>query len=297
MDLVDRDRAWRGSLRRGSPSSLVAPVELAGPVGDRGGLRRLLGREGDGIGLQRHQRAVGPADLELVARAGLEARHEQLPDAAILPEPHRVAPAVPVVEVADHADLAGVRRPDGEAEAVDAVELARLGAEHPVDEVGADLAQGGDVVLLDRASRSRRGRSGGAWFRPRTRPRSRRAAGPRPRPGRRRTRPGGASRTARCGRPITRAAERASGSTARTSQAPGRPGGDRAPRRGRRGGRPSARRSRPGGRSAAAAVPPAGPGTSACDAAPASGSARLAKVSSIAVIQLLRARVRPCPEW
>ena len=43
--------------------------------------------------------------------------------------PHRVAPAVPVVEVADHRDARGVRRPDGEMHARDAGMLDRMRAQ------------------------------------------------------------------------------------------------------------------------------------------------------------------------
>ena len=56
----------------------------------------------------------GAADLELVARAGLDARDEELPDARAAERAHRVDAPVPAVEVADDGDRAGVRRPDRE---------------------------------------------------------------------------------------------------------------------------------------------------------------------------------------
>src|SRR3546814_13449524 len=79
---------------------------------DLGG--RLLLQEGDGIGLQRQQPAVGSDDLVLVEGAPLQAGNEQLPDADLVTLAHDVAAAVPAVDVAHHADALRVGRPDGE---------------------------------------------------------------------------------------------------------------------------------------------------------------------------------------
>ena len=57
-----------------------------------------------------------------------------------MPPPHRHAPAVPVVEIADHADPARVRRPDREGDPLDAFMHDRMRAE---------LAIAGEVVALD----------------------------------------------------------------------------------------------------------------------------------------------------
>ena len=149
VDLVDRDRAVAvvdgvAALHPGA----VAPGELGQAFEPGGGLGRLLGREGDRIRLERQERAVGSAHLELVVPAPLQFGDEQFPDAAILPQPHRVASAVPVVEVADDRDAAGVRRPDREAEARRAADLDLLGAQHPVHGVVADVAQEADLLLV-----------------------------------------------------------------------------------------------------------------------------------------------------
>ncbi len=128
----------------------VVPGGLARTLQDGGRRRRMLRGEGNRIGLERQQRAVRAADLELVVLAGLEPRHEQLPESPVLPQPHRVASAVPLVEITDDADATGIRGPDREAEAVDAVEAAELRPQDLVDEVGPDLAQGVHVVLLER---------------------------------------------------------------------------------------------------------------------------------------------------
>ena len=58
-----------------------------------------------------------------------DARDEQFPHAARDVLPHRVAAAVPPVEVADDADALGIRRPDGEVHAGHAVDRAQLCAE------------------------------------------------------------------------------------------------------------------------------------------------------------------------
>ena len=139
-----------------SPSSQLGSRQA---VHDRGGLRRMLGPEGEGIGLQRQQVAVRAADLELVRRARADAGQEDLPHADAGMQPHRVQPAVPVVELADHGDAAGVRRPDGEDRAVHPVQRPRMGAEPLVqlemralaEQMQVDLAEAGReaVGVLD----------------------------------------------------------------------------------------------------------------------------------------------------
>ena len=66
------------------------------------------------------------ADLVLVERAFAQPGNEQFPEAAGDVLAHGVAAAVPVVEVADHADAGGVGRPDGEVHPLDAVDGAQL---------------------------------------------------------------------------------------------------------------------------------------------------------------------------
>ena len=95
---------------------------------DRCVRRRHLRRERDRIRLDA-QPAVLRADLELVRRALLDARNEELPDAGRAERAHRVQAPVPRVEVADDGDRARVRRPDGERRAGDAVDLAHVRAE------------------------------------------------------------------------------------------------------------------------------------------------------------------------
>ena len=96
---------------------------LGQPVGVAPGVVRLVDdRRGGG----RHLRVARPSGRPCPARprrgrrwrtcTGCRARprDEQLPDPGAAERPHRVGPPVPEVEVADEADAARVRRPDGE---------------------------------------------------------------------------------------------------------------------------------------------------------------------------------------
>ena len=80
---------------------------------DRRGARRDLAVERVGIGFLEHVPGAR-ADLELVVLAGLEIRQEDLPHAAWHEVPHHVHAAVPGVEIANHADALGGRRPHRE---------------------------------------------------------------------------------------------------------------------------------------------------------------------------------------
>ena len=121
---------------------------VGGRGGDRGGGGPEFGAEGERIGLERHQRPPGADDLELVAAALADVGEKDLPDAGVLAQPHRMAAAVPIVEIADHRDAAGVRGPDREMDTEGA--LMR-------DEVGAKLVEQpemrplGDIVVVHRA--------------------------------------------------------------------------------------------------------------------------------------------------
>ena len=104
-------------------------VKSIDPPHHRGGLRPQLGAGAERVGLERQQRAIGAAQLVLVEHALAETGDEDLPD----PDPgaaaHRVAPAVPAVEVADHRDPGGIRRPDREMHAGHAGMLDRMRAQ------------------------------------------------------------------------------------------------------------------------------------------------------------------------
>ena len=71
-------------------------------------------------------------DLVFVLVAGARAGDEDFP-VAVAAHPHGVAPAVPEIEIADHADAARVGREHHEGHAIDAFELHRMGAELVVE--------------------------------------------------------------------------------------------------------------------------------------------------------------------
>ena len=74
----------------------------------------------------RHDFAAARADFILVARTDINTGEKDFPNAAFRSLTHRVAATVPGVEITDDADALGIRRPDGEGDAVDAIDLARV---------------------------------------------------------------------------------------------------------------------------------------------------------------------------
>ena len=119
MHLVDRHRrAARVALRaRGHPrrrrSRRSASVSRTTDAVDG----RSSAPKPTGSALSGSSVAVGADDLVLVDRALADAGDEDLPDAGVDALAHRVAAAVPGVEVADDRDAPRVRRPDGEVHA------------------------------------------------------------------------------------------------------------------------------------------------------------------------------------
>src|SRR5207245_6423924 len=97
---------------------------------------------------------VLPTDLELVVRARFQPRREQLPDARRAERAHLVEPSVAPVEVADDADRAGGRRPDGEGDAADAVHLSGVSPELLVQLFVTALAGQMKVQLAERGQKA-----------------------------------------------------------------------------------------------------------------------------------------------
>ena len=149
VHLVDRDGAAPEVGDRAAREPVVVRPLVLRPEDDRGVLGRHLGAERVGVDLEQEP-AVLRADLELVVRARLELGDEQLPDPRRAERAHRVQPPVPAVEVPDDADRARRRRPDGEADALDAVELADVRAEPAVELLVAALAGEVEVELAER---------------------------------------------------------------------------------------------------------------------------------------------------
>ena len=129
MQLIDRQRCivpMPGTARL--HPGLVLPVEAQGRSDARSGVRRQLGGQGHGVGLERQDRILAE-NLVFVGLSRLQARHKDFPDTAGVAQAHRMPAPVPDVEITDHRNPSGIRRPDRKTHAVDAVDLGHLGAE------------------------------------------------------------------------------------------------------------------------------------------------------------------------
>ncbi len=97
---------------------------------DRRRRRPKLGAEADRIGLQREQlRRPRPRISYLYSAPSTSRRNESLPYAGVGSLAHRVAAAVPAIEVAHDRDARRIRRPDREMHARHAVAPHRVRAE------------------------------------------------------------------------------------------------------------------------------------------------------------------------
>ena len=118
MHLVDRDWVLE-------PGSILTPRDPFGVVpnvivevrdnGARAGSQ--FGAKREWISLQRKHVSAWADNFELVYSALVQLRHEEFPHARRSPGAHRVHATVPMVEVANHADAACARSPDGKINA------------------------------------------------------------------------------------------------------------------------------------------------------------------------------------
>ena len=83
-------------------------------------------------------------------RALPDARHEYFPDPGCSQRTHGVTAPVPLVEIPDHADALRVRRPDGEARPVHAVDGPQLRAKLFVDPAFVALSKKKEIRLAQR---------------------------------------------------------------------------------------------------------------------------------------------------
>ena len=143
MHFIDRDRRVAGIAagRRRRRTLYRLRVD-----DDRCRLRAHLGGKRHRIGLERQQLAVGAQDLELVLVAGGDRRHEDFPE-AVAAHAHGVAPAVPVIEIADDAHAPRIRRKHREGDAGDAVVHDRMRAELVVELKMRALAQEVEIEI------------------------------------------------------------------------------------------------------------------------------------------------------
>src|SRR5262249_54490646 len=106
-----------------------------------------LGGETDGIGLLGAVVVVLRLDRIFVQRAGTDVGHEALPDAGGAARVEVERAVLPVIEVADDADLAGVGGPDGEVRAGDAILRAGVSTEFFVEPVVFAFAEEVEVEV------------------------------------------------------------------------------------------------------------------------------------------------------
>jgi hypothetical protein len=96
-------------------------------IDDRSGLRPHFCSKGERIGFQRQRLALRTDDVELVVIADFGVRDEQLPIANAA-HAHRMAPRVPEVEIADHADPPRIGRQHHKSDASDAIQCHKMRA-------------------------------------------------------------------------------------------------------------------------------------------------------------------------
>src|SRR6185295_16269839 len=84
----------------------------------------------DWVRLERNARTACADDIEFVACTREDAWHEQLPDARAVAQTHWMAARVPGIEIANHRDPSGIRRPHREPRAAYAVNGHHIVAEY-----------------------------------------------------------------------------------------------------------------------------------------------------------------------
>ena len=92
------------------------------------------------------------ANLVLVTMAIADAGDERLPDAADTQAAHRMRPRIPPVEVANHADLFRIRRPDSEVHAGSSIDLPAVRAKLVVRTMQSAFAEQVQIEFRQHAS-------------------------------------------------------------------------------------------------------------------------------------------------
>jgi hypothetical protein len=110
------------------PRAVVPFVRRIGCHATGGGRTAFEGARA-GVALQLHRPAATQTQLEAIQCACRQFRHEQFPDAGAAQRGHRIDATVPAIEAAHHGNAFGIRRPDPEADAGNAVANLRHGTE------------------------------------------------------------------------------------------------------------------------------------------------------------------------
>ncbi len=148
MALVNRDRLL-ARLRCGTllDPSLIAPFRFFRQAVQHGGrCGRMFRPERDGVGFERQGASGMVTHLVFVSLARRQFGNEKLPDAGLVAQTHRMAPAVPDIEVTDEADIVRVRRPDDEPRPGHVAVFNYVGAEDVVEARAPDVLDGGKIL-------------------------------------------------------------------------------------------------------------------------------------------------------
>ena len=151
MHLIDRDRSFAGMLdaARAHPPS-IAPAVAVEFVDLAGGPRADFAGEPVGVGLFRFVAARVGADEVLIDFALADVGDKYFPDAGDAAGGHLVGGSIPAVEIAYDEDFAGVRRPDGKADAGRALVLGEMSAELLVTAVVRPFAEQMQIELCEK---------------------------------------------------------------------------------------------------------------------------------------------------
>ena len=140
MHFVNRHRPRKAVVAVGMRHPfLVVPAVMVQVIDDRRVMRTFFGIKADRVGFGENI-VLLRFDFVFVNFALAQTGDENVPHAAGRIFAHDAGAAVPVVEIADHRNAFGVRRPDGEADAFDAVLFANVSAQFPVHFQMAALA-------------------------------------------------------------------------------------------------------------------------------------------------------------
>jgi len=152
MHFIDIDRPMQPvPLRALFHPFVVLPAMPVGQGGEGGRAGAMFVTLRIGVGLGQYLPGVTVADLVAVQRVLLNLGNEQFPHAAGTVRAHRMHAAIPAVEFAHHADTLGIRCPEGESDALHAIDFNRMRTEHPV--ALAQLAFAEQVQILRRNMR------------------------------------------------------------------------------------------------------------------------------------------------
>lgn len=150
MHLVGRNRRVEPILLRaaGEPAGVVPAVGIE--IGDDGaGGGTDFGAEAVGVGFERKNVVLRADDFVFVDGAFLEFGNEEFPDSGRAARAHGMDAAVPIIENTDEADAARGRRPDGEVNAGNSGDGAKMRAEFFVSVVVAALAHEMEIEFAD----------------------------------------------------------------------------------------------------------------------------------------------------